>query len=76
MPLNQPEDEYFDASDEWVRVGKYTHHACCECGLVHRLRYRWGKDGPEERWTMSDKLTRRQRKKMKVKVARAPTKAE
>lgn len=67
---DKPDDDYQDASDAWVSVGKYTHHACCDCGLVHRLRYRWAKDGPQERWTMSEKLTRRQRRKLGVKVTR------
>lgn len=67
---DKPDDDYQDASDEWVRLGKYTHHACCDCGLVHRLRYRWGSEGPEERWTMSEKLTRKQRRKLGVRVTR------
>lgn len=63
-------DEYLNATDIWVNVGDFSHFACCECGFVHSLKYRWRNGRLQERWTYDPKETRAQRRWLKVKVVR------
>jgi hypothetical protein len=50
---------------EWVKSGDYTHHECCDCGLVHIVRYKL-KDGELwEQWTTDRPQTRKARRARK-----------
>lgn len=37
----------------WVPVGRYELHECCDCGLVHKVDFRYNRRIKrfEERWT-------------------------
>jgi hypothetical protein len=65
------DDDYLDATDIWVNVGDFSHFGCCECGFVHRIRYRWRNGRLQERWTYDAKETSRRRRKYEIKVTRA-----
>jgi hypothetical protein len=66
----KPKDDYFDASDVWVNVGDFDRFGCCDCGMVHALRYRWRNGRLQERWTYDAQETGKRRRKYKVKVTR------
>ena len=54
----------------WYRIRGYTHHECCDCGLVHREEYRMNDGHVEWRASRDEKLTAARRKKLGIKVTR------
>ncbi len=49
MPTTQLSD------GEWVQSGLFTHHECCDCGLVHQVSYKLVDGQLWERWTREPK---------------------
>ena len=49
---------------DWEPVEDFDHQ-CCDCGLVHRVIYRWKNDKLEVRWKRLKGETARERKKKK-----------
>lgn len=46
---------------EWLNIGKFKQHVCCDCGLTHKIKYRI-KDGVmQEQWTRDEKATKQER---------------
>jgi hypothetical protein len=37
-------------------------HECCDCGLTHRIEYKYEQGAVWERWTIDEKETQRSRK--------------
>lgn len=48
---------------EWLPIGQFQKHECCDCGLTHRIKYRIHEGVMQEQWTRDEKETRKQRKK-------------
>lgn len=57
---------------KWYRVRGYTHSECCDCALVHKEEYRFVDGHLEWRAYRDDKETNKRRKKLGIKVDRAP----
>lgn len=56
---------------KWYRVRGYTHTECCDCALVHKEEYRLNDGHLEWRATRDDRVTRKRRKELGIKVQRA-----
>jgi len=41
----------------WYKVGRFTHHACCDCGLIHEVKYKWEDGQLWESWNREPKKT-------------------
>ena len=48
---------------EWVKSGKFTHHECCDCGLVHKIDFKLIDGELHEQWIRDEKETRKARKR-------------
>ena len=49
-----------------MESGRFTHHECCDCGLVHRVDFKLSDTGKlMERWYRDAKETRKARSKRK-----------
>ena len=48
---------------EWLPIGKFTKHVCCDCGLAHKIRYRIKDGSMQEQWTRDEKETDKERAK-------------
>jgi len=58
---------------KWVKVNNVGYMTCCDCGLVHRIKFKVStKDGkPEELWLRfwrNEKLTKKERRKLTDKL--------
>jgi hypothetical protein len=60
--VKQPSDEYQVTDHEWLPVGSFKTHVCCDCGLAHKVRYRIYEGVMQEQWSRDDRETKRQRK--------------
>jgi hypothetical protein len=58
----------------WYRMGGFTHHECCDCGLVHREEYKLEKGVMYWRTFRDDKQTAIQRKARGIGPIRAKRK--
>jgi hypothetical protein len=58
-----PSDSTYQVTDnEWLPIGKFKTHVCCDCGLAHKIKYRVHDGIMEEQWSRDEKETVRQRK--------------
>lgn len=48
--------------EDWYAVGHHDLHECCDCGLVHRVTYRFERGRLLERWQRDPKATARARR--------------
>lgn len=48
---------------EWLPVGKFQTHVCCDCGLSHKIQYRIHDGSMQEQWTRDERETKKQRTK-------------
>ena len=63
MVKPKPLDDTYDVSDlEWLPVGSFKTHVCCDCGLSHKVKYRIHEGVMQEQWSRDDRETKRQRK--------------
>lgn len=46
---------------EWLPVGKFKRHVCCDCGLTHKVKYRIHDGSMQEQWTRDEKETAKER---------------
>jgi hypothetical protein len=53
---------YQVADMEWLPIGQFKTHVCCDCGLAHKIKYRIHEGIMQEQWTRSDKETKSQRR--------------
>lgn len=58
---------------EWVKSGDYTHHECCDCGLVHKYEYKLVDGVLYERWIRDPRETRKARKEMTLAKSKKST---
>jgi transcription initiation factor TFIIIB Brf1 subunit/transcription initiation factor TFIIB len=58
------------AEGKWYRIRGYTHHECCDCGLVHKEQYRMNDGHVEWRAMRDDAQTAKRRKELGIKVSR------
>ena len=58
------------AEGKWYRIRGYTHHECCDCGLVHKEEYRMSDGHVEWRAMRDDAQTAKRRKELGIKVSR------
>jgi transcription initiation factor TFIIIB Brf1 subunit/transcription initiation factor TFIIB len=58
------------AEGKWYRIRGYTHHECCDCGLVHKEEYRMNDGHVEWRAMRDDAQTAKRRKELGIKVSR------
>ena len=60
--MKEKQQESYQVTDgEWLDVGTYKQHECCDCGLVHRIRYRIHEGKSQESWTRNDRATAKAR---------------
>lgn len=69
MPKKTDDHTYDVKNGEWLDVGKYTLHECCDCSLIHRVRYRLHEGKVQESWRRDDRATARARRAAKRKKA-------
>lgn len=46
----------------WYVVGHHDLHECCDCGLVHKVKYKFEKGRIWESWERDEHETRKSRK--------------
>ena len=61
----QDSDPHQVTDREWLDVGTYRTHICCDCSLAHVIYYRLFEGRIQERWRRDDKKTRRLRRQAK-----------
>jgi hypothetical protein len=52
-------------------LDKFSQHECCHCSLVHDIEYSVEKGRIFTSWKVNEKETKKQRKKLGIKVTRA-----
>jgi hypothetical protein len=53
---------YQVTDNEWLNIGSFKKHVCCDCGLTHKIKYRIHEGVMQEQWARDEKETVRQRK--------------
>ena len=61
--MEEKNDAYTVKDGEWLDVGKFRLHECCDCGLVHRVSYRIHDGRLQESWKRRDAKAKRKARK-------------
>ena len=57
---------------EWVESGRFDRHQCCDCKLVHIVRFKLVDGKLYEQWTRDPVETRKARRKSNKAVVKKP----
>jgi hypothetical protein len=66
VSARKPTDCYEVKDGEWLPIGGFRYHECCDCGLVHEVRTRIHDGVMQEQWTR--KQPRQPRRSRKAKA--------
>lgn len=61
-----PLDTYEVVDGEWLPIGGFRFHVCCDCGLEHKVETRIHDGVMQERWTRTKPRHSRRTRKAKA----------
>lgn len=60
MPKKEPVQQLYD--NVWYKINDEYTHECCDCGLVHSVKYKLDNGNVMMQWNVNSKETRKARK--------------